>query len=116
MGMWEEFSHDTVNFQEAQVDEDVSVGEYYETHKLGLLRFYLFTKTLTSEDDPEVEADIQTDEQHENTTESGQDKDTMEEGDQLTQKRDNSENQIHTVKDDEQSTATMSAVVSAAAV
>ncbi len=40
----------------------------------------------------------------------------MEEGDQLTQKRDNSENQIHTVKDDEQSTATLSAVVSAVAV
>ena len=53
MGKWEEFSH----FQEAQVDEDVSVGYYYETHKL-----YLFTKTLASGDDPEEGADIQTDE------------------------------------------------------
>ncbi|KAM7406958.1 hypothetical protein PAMA_002929 [Pampus argenteus] len=42
-------------------------------------RFYLFTKTLTSGDDREEEADIQTDEQHENTTESGQVKHTMEE-------------------------------------
>lgn len=109
MGKWEEFSHDIVNFQEAQVDEDVSVGDYYETHKLGLLRFYLFTKTLTSEDDPEEGADIQTDEQHENTAESGQDKHTMEEVEQLTMKRHNSENQIHTVED-------VSAVVTAAAV
>lgn len=116
MGKWEEFSHNIVDFQEAQVDEEVSVGDYYETHILGLLRFYLFTKTLTSGDDPEEEADIQTDEQHENTTESGQDKHTMEEVEQLTQKRRNSENQIHTVEDDEQSTATMSAVVSTAAV
>lgn len=29
MGKWEEFSHNIVNFQEAQVDEDVSVGKYY---------------------------------------------------------------------------------------
>lgn len=115
MGKWEEFSHDIVNFQEAQVDEDVSVGDYYETHKLGLLRFYLFTKTLTSGDDQEEGADVQTDEQHENTTESGQDKHTMEEVEQLTPKRHNSENQMHTVEDDEQSTATISAVVSTAA-
>ncbi len=114
MGKWEEFSHDIVNFQEAQIDEDVSVGDYYETHKLGLLRFYLFTKTLTSGDDQEEGADIQTDEQHENTTESGQDKHTMEEIEQLTPKRHNSENQMHTVEDDEQSTATISAVVSTA--
>ena len=33
MGKWEEFSHDI------QVDEDVGVGDYYKTHKLGLLRF-----------------------------------------------------------------------------
>ena len=37
MGKWEEFSRNLVNFQEAQVDEDISVGYYYETHKLGLL-------------------------------------------------------------------------------
>lgn len=79
------------------------MGENFETH-----RFYLFTKTLTSED-PEEEADIQTDKQHENTTESGQDKDTKEDGDQLTQKRHNRENQIEIVED-EQSTATMSTV------
>ncbi|KAK0149851.1 hypothetical protein N1851_009401 [Merluccius polli] len=91
MGKWEEFSHDIVNFQEAQVDEDVSVGDYYETHKLGLLRFYLFTKTLTSGDDPDEGADIQTDEQHENATESGQDKHTMEEVEQLTPKIHNNE-------------------------
>ncbi|KAM4562116.1 uncharacterized protein PAE49_010719 isoform 1-T2 [Odontesthes bonariensis] len=115
MGKWEEFSHDIVDFQEAQLDEDVSVGDYYEKHKLGLLRFYLFTKTLTSADDPEEGADIQTDEQHENTAESGQETHTME-GEQLTQKRHNSENQMHTVEDDELSTATMSAVVSTAAV
>ncbi|XP_051812335.1 uncharacterized protein LOC110966885 [Acanthochromis polyacanthus] len=116
MGKWEEFSHDVVDFQEAQVDEDVSVGEYYETHKFGLLRFYLFTKTLTSEDDPEERADVLTDEQHENTTESGQEKHTMEDVEQLTQERHNSENEMHTVKDDEQSTATVSADVSPAAI
>jgi len=37
MGKWEEFSCNIVNFQEAQVDENGSVGDYYETHKLGLL-------------------------------------------------------------------------------
>lgn len=114
MGNWEEFSHDIVNFQEAHVDENVTVGEYYETHKLGLLRFYLLTKTLTS-NDPEEEAEIQTNKQHENTTESGRDKDTKEEGDQVIQKKHNSENQIHAVED-EQNTATKSAVVSAGAV
>ena len=92
------------------------MGDYYETHKLGLLRFYLFTKTLTSGDDPEEGAAVQTDEQHENITESGQQKHTMEEVKQLTQKRHNSENQIHTVEDDALSTATMSAVISTAAV
>lgn len=117
MGKWEEFSHDIVNFQEAQVDENISIGDYYEIHKLGLLRLYLCTKTLTTEDDPEEGADVLTDEQHENTTESGQEKHTMEEVKQLTQKRHcDRENEMHTVKDDEQSTATMSAVVSPAAV
>ncbi|KAL7403327.1 hypothetical protein ABVT39_027824 [Epinephelus coioides] len=111
-GKWEEFSHDIVDFQEACVDEDVSVGDLYKTHKLGLLRFYLFTNTLTSENETEEGADIQTDEQHENTAEPGQEKHTMEEVEQLTQKRQNSQHQMYIVEGDEQSTATMSAVVS----
>ena len=108
------------DFQEAQVDEVVNVGDNYETHKLGLIRFYMFTKTLTSGDDPEEGADIQTDVQHENTRDTGLEKHTMEGAEQLTQKRHNSEkykpSTIHTVKDDELSTATMSAVVSTAAI
>ena len=67
-------------------------------------------------DEPEEVAAIQTDEQHENTTESRQEKHTIEEVGQLTQKRHNREDQIHTVEDDELSTATMSAVLSTAAV
>ncbi|XP_061610704.1 uncharacterized protein LOC133468616 isoform X2 [Phyllopteryx taeniolatus] len=106
MGKWEEFSHDIVNFQEAQVDEDVSVRECYDTHKLALLRFYLFTKTLAGGDDQEEGADIPTDEQHENSTECGQKKQTMEKVEQLTWKRHSSEiSQIHTTEDDELSTA-----------
>ncbi|KAL7401028.1 hypothetical protein ABVT39_021651 [Epinephelus coioides] len=97
-GKWEEFSHDIVDFQEACVDEDVSVGDLYETHKLGLLRFYLFTNTLTSENETEEGADIQTDEQHENTAEPGQEKHTMEEVGQLTQKRQNSQHQMYIVE------------------
>lgn len=44
MEKWEEFSHDIVNFKEAQVDEDVSVGDYYETHKFFVVRILLFHK------------------------------------------------------------------------
>lgn len=52
MGKWGECSQDIVSFlRKKEVAEDVNVGDYYETHKLGL-RFYLFTK----------KADIQTDE------------------------------------------------------
>ncbi|XP_077361249.1 uncharacterized protein LOC144006333 [Festucalex cinctus] len=116
MGTWEEVSHDIVDFQEAQFDEDVSVRDYYDIHKFGLLRFYLFTKTITGEDDPEEGAEVLRDEQHDNTIESGQEKDTMKEMEQQTQKKDDSENPIHIVKDDELSLATVSAVVSSAAV
>lgn len=116
MGKWEEFTHDVVNFQEAQVNEGVTVGEFYKTHKLGLLRFYLFTETLTSEDDPSEEADIQTDDQCESATESGQDRDAMVECDQFTKNTGSGVNEIHTVEDNDQSTATLSAVVSPVAV
>lgn len=61
--------------------------DYYETHKLGLLRFYLFTNTLTSVIDPEEGVKMQTDEQLENAAESGQDKNTMEKVEQLPSKR-----------------------------
>ena len=47
---------------------------------------------------------------HENTTESGQEKHTLDGVEQLTQKRHNSENQIHIVEKDELSTATLSDV------
>lgn len=45
-GLWEEFSHNIVDFQGACLEEGVSVGELYETQKLGMLRFYLFTESL----------------------------------------------------------------------
>lgn len=50
------------------------------------------------------------------TQQNQQDQHTKEEVEQLIMKRHNSENQIHRVEDDEQNTATMSAVVSTAAV
>lgn len=104
-----EFSHDIVNFQEAQVDEDVSVGEYYETHKLGL--FYLFTKTLANVVDPKEGADMQTGDK---AAESGHNKHTMEEVEQLTSTRDNTGNQINTVAGEDQRTAIISVVSTAA--
>lgn len=92
------------------------MGDFYETHKLGLLRFYLFSETLTSEDDPSEEADIQTNDQHESATESVQDRDTMVECGQFTKNAGSGENEIHTVEDNDQSAATLSAVVSPVAV
>lgn len=50
-GDFETFSHDILDFQEeAVLDENVSVGELYNVLRLGMLRFYLCTKTHTSLD------------------------------------------------------------------
>lgn len=96
------------------------MGDLYETHKLGVLRFYLFTKSMTNGDEvfPETEegADIQTDEQQESATGHRQQKRTMEDVEQLTRKTQDREQQIHTVEDDEQRTTKMSGSVSTAAV
>ncbi|XP_042609688.1 uncharacterized protein LOC122142538 [Cyprinus carpio] len=62
-GKWEEFSHNIVDFQEAYLDEDVSVGELYETHKLGILRFYVVQSNLTNGDEVFPEMTEGTDEQ-----------------------------------------------------
>ena len=51
---WRESGKSSVTtgmFQETFLDERISVGELYETHKLGMLRFYLFTESLTSRDE-----------------------------------------------------------------
>lgn len=96
-GKWEEFSHDIVDFQEAYLDDGVSVGELYEAHKLGVLRFYLHTESLTN------------DEVNESEDEEGEVFREMEEGDdmhtevddQLTQTNQESEQPTHTVEDEQ---------------
>ena len=108
---WEEFSHDIVDFQEAYRDESISVGELYETHKLGVLRLYLFTEHPTNREDMFTEMAEGADEQ---TDADEQQKNTAENVEQLTQKTLDSEQQTHTVEDDGQSTNNMSAFVSTA--
>lgn len=39
--------------EEAVLDEDIAVGEVYTVLRMGMLRFYLGTKSLTDEDDKE---------------------------------------------------------------
>lgn len=52
LGRLETFSHDIVDYQEEAVfDEDITVGELYTVLRMGVLRFYLCTKSLTDEDD-----------------------------------------------------------------
>ncbi|XP_076880222.1 uncharacterized protein LOC143528391 [Brachyhypopomus gauderio] len=55
-GKWEIFSHDIVDYQESELDDDVTIGELYSVLKMGILRFYLNTRFLTDED--ESESDI----------------------------------------------------------
>ncbi|XP_053288829.1 uncharacterized protein LOC128449596 [Pleuronectes platessa] len=109
-GMWEEFSHDIVDFQEANLEDSISVRELYEAQKFGVLRFYLFTEHLTNREDiTEMGegADKQTDADK-------QQKKTAENVEQLTQKTPDSKQQSHTVEEDGQSTNKMSALVSTA--
>ncbi|GAA6101078.1 uncharacterized protein LOC113078290 [Tachysurus ichikawai] len=84
-GKWEEFSHNIVDFQEAYLDEGVSVGEHYETHKLGILRFYLFTEHLTNEDEVFTEMTEGTDEQTDAARLNERQKNATEDNEQLTQ-------------------------------
>ncbi|KAK7138439.1 hypothetical protein R3I94_010191 [Phoxinus phoxinus] len=97
-GMWEEFSHNIVDFQEAYLDEGVSVGELYETHKLGILRFYLFTEHLTNGDEVFTEMTEETDEQTDAARLNERQKNTTEDNEQLTQKTHDSEQQTYTVE------------------
>ncbi|XP_060749178.1 uncharacterized protein LOC132861600 isoform X1 [Tachysurus vachellii] len=83
-GKWEEFSHNIVDFQEAYLDEGVSVGELYETHKLGILRFYLFTEHLTNEDEVFTEMTEGTDEQTDAARLNERQKNATEDNEQLT--------------------------------
>ncbi|XP_053303389.1 uncharacterized protein LOC128462122 [Pleuronectes platessa] len=104
-GIWEEFSHDIVDFQEANLEDSISVRELYEAQKFGVLRFYLFTEHLTNREDiTEMGegADKQTDEDK-------QQKKTAENVEQLRQKTPDSKQQSHTVEEDGQSTNKMSA-------
>ncbi|XP_049437634.1 uncharacterized protein LOC125891993 isoform X1 [Epinephelus fuscoguttatus] len=53
-GRFETFSHDILDYQEeAVLDEDITIGDLYTVLKMGMLRFYLCTKSLTDEDDEE---------------------------------------------------------------
>ncbi|XP_047659720.1 uncharacterized protein LOC125139512 [Tachysurus fulvidraco] len=98
-GKWEEFSHNIVDFQEAYLDEGVSVGELYETHQLGILRFYLFTEHQTNEDEVFTEMTKGTDEQTDAARQNERQKNATEDNEQLTQKTHDSEQQTHTVED-----------------
>ncbi|XP_035984919.1 uncharacterized protein LOC110367624 [Fundulus heteroclitus] len=50
-GHFETFSHDILDFQEeAVLDENITVGELYSVLRLGMLRFYLCTKSQISLD------------------------------------------------------------------
>lgn len=52
LGRFETFSHNILDYQEEAVfDEDITVGELYTVLRMGVLRFYLCTKSLTDEDD-----------------------------------------------------------------
>ena len=110
-GKWEEFSHDIVDFQEAYLDDSISVGELYETHKLGVLRLYLFTEHPTNTEEMFTEMAEGADKQ---TDADKQQKNTAENVEQLAQKTLYSEQQTHTLEDDGQSTNNMSAFVSTA--
>lgn len=60
-GSWEEFRHSIYDFQEAELDDDVSVGELYSIVKMGILRFYLHTAYLPFEDQStEISTDFET--------------------------------------------------------
>ncbi|CAL9686254.1 unnamed protein product [Knipowitschia caucasica] len=56
-GRFETFSCDIVDYQEeAILDDGVTVGDLYETLKMSMLRFYLWTKSLPDdEDDTNIE-------------------------------------------------------------
>lgn len=78
-GRFETFSHDILDYQEeAGLDEDVTIGDLYTALKMGMLRFYLCTKSLTDEDDEH-------DEEKSDENNDAQLGDTREEDDHLTQ-------------------------------
>lgn len=68
------------------------VLELYETHKLGILRFYLFKEHLTNGDEVFTEM---TDEQTDAARLNERQKNTTEDNEQMTQKTHDSEQQTH---------------------
>ncbi len=68
-GPWENFSHDVFDFQESELEEEITVGELYTLLKMGMLRFYLSTKCIPPDDelnvsDTETQAEIHKPEEH----------------------------------------------------
>ncbi|XP_028299015.1 uncharacterized protein LOC114461247 isoform X2 [Gouania willdenowi] len=49
-GTWDQFCHDIVDFQETPLMDGVTVGELYDSHRGGMLRFYLMTESLSEGD------------------------------------------------------------------
>ncbi|KAL2088710.1 hypothetical protein ACEWY4_015609 [Coilia grayii] len=54
LGNFEAFSHDIVDYQEETIfDDAITVGELYSVLRMGVLRFYLYTKVPEDKDDEE---------------------------------------------------------------
>ncbi len=51
---WEIFSHDVFDFQESELEDEITVGELYTVLKMGMLRFYLSTKCTPPDDELNV--------------------------------------------------------------
>lgn len=72
-GRFEDFSHDILDYQEeAVLDDDITVGELYTVLRMGVLRFYLSSKSVANEESNEsdlenlvVNDDIQPNSTHE---------------------------------------------------
>ncbi len=67
-GQWENFSHDAFDFQESELEDEITVGELYTVLKMVMLRFYLSTKCIPPDDelnvsDTETQAEMHTPEE-----------------------------------------------------
>ncbi|KAK7944641.1 hypothetical protein WMY93_000369 [Mugilogobius chulae] len=56
-GKWEEFDKDIKDFKETPINDVITVGELYNQHKFGILRFYLSTRF--SEDSTHNDTDVE---------------------------------------------------------
>ncbi|CAL9685426.1 unnamed protein product [Knipowitschia caucasica] len=59
MGKWEEFYASIEDFKESPINDHVTVGELYNMHKFGILRFYLSTRFVTENATP-TDTDLET--------------------------------------------------------